>query len=321
MTLVHPSIDAERRPFHHAAAIYGSDDGFLGAVTPFVQEALAAGEPTILALTARQQALLTSEIGRPAGVSMLAPSDHYGHPFGALCANRSVFEGHLRDGAARVHLVGDLPRGDVTTWRGWARYESLCNHRFADLALSALCTYDTRDTSGDVLADVRCVHSHLVGADGCHVANPDYLQPETFLSRWSKDAADPLETGEPRAYLVDPTPAAGRRAIAGMAAAAGIRGDGLVVAVSEVLANAHLHGRPPVTFRAWSETGRVVATVTDAGLGSSDPFAGLLPPSPDLLGGRGLWIANQLCDAVSVSSGDDGCVVRIVGRGGASSTH
>lgn len=320
MTCSPATADAEHRPFRHVAAIYGSDGGLLAAVVPFVQDAIAAGEPLVLALTAGQQALLASAIGQPPGISVLSAGDHYENPLGALYANRALFEGHLRDGAARVRLVGDLPRADAATWRGWARYEALCNHHFAELAVSALCTYDTRDTRDDVLADVRRLHPLLADAHGQHVENPDYLEPEAFLSGWSQAAADSLEAGEPRVQLVDPTPAAGRCAIAGVAAAAGVAPEGLVVSVSEVLTNAHLHGRPPVVLRIWSAPGRVVATVTDAGRGLSDPFAGLRLPSPDLLGGRGLWIANQLCDAFAMSSGTDGCVVRMVGQTAASPT-
>lgn len=305
---------ADHRPFHHAAAIYGSDDGFLAAVVPFIRRGLAAGEPTILALTASQRALLTSAVGQLPGVSVLVPGDHYGHPLSALRANQIMFEGHLRDGASRVRLVGDLPRDDAWTWQGWARYEALCNHHFAHLPVSALCTYDTRDTSEDVLADVRRLHSLLADDGGNPLPNPDYLEPETFLSGWAGTAADPLEAGEPQAMLVNPTPAGGRHAIAGLAAAAGVAVEGLATAVSEALANAHIHGRPPVKFRAWSGPGRVVVTVTDAGPGPADPFAGLRPPGPDALGGRGLWISNQLCDSFAISAGDSGCVVRMVGR-------
>ncbi len=314
MTLSDASSNAERGPFRHAATIYDSDDGFIATVVPFVREAVAAGEPTILALTASQRALLASAIGQPPEVSVLVPGDHYGHPLSALRANQAMFEGHLRDGATRVRLVGDLPHGDPSTWQGWARYEALCNHLFAGLAVSALCTYDTRDASEDILADVRRVHSLLADADGHHVANPEYLEPEAFLSGWAGTAADPLEAGEPQVTLFDATPSSGRRAIAGVAAAAGVAAEGLVTAVSEVLANAHVHGRPPVTFRVWSGPGRVVATVTDDGPGPSDPFAGLYPPSPDSLSGRGLWISNQLCYSFAISSGMNGCVVRMVGQ-------
>ena len=299
-------------PFRHAAAIYGTDEEFLSAVVPFVEDALAHDHPLIVALSLPQQALLTATVGSPPGVVLRPRDEHYAHPVSAVRDNRELFESHLRAGASRVRLLGDLPRGRPMTWRGWARYEALCNRHLADLPVSALCTYDRRNTSDEVLADVRRLHSMLATVDGDQTHNADYVEPESFLDDWSSTAVDPLESGEPAVTLTDPTPSDGRRAVARVAAGAGVDPEGIVGAVSEVLANAHVHGQPPVMFRAWSTDGRVVATVTDAGPGPSDPFSGLLAPDLEATRGRGLWIAHHLCDLVSISSGPDGCLVRLV---------
>ncbi len=184
--------------------------------------------------------------------------------------------------------------------------------------MSALCVYDARDTSDEVLADVRRVHSHLVGPAGEDRPNSEYLAPEAFLEDWSRTAADALEAGAPDVVSNDPTPADGRRAVTTVAAEASLDPDGLVSAVSELLANASEHGRPPVTLRVWSRPGRVVVTVTDAGPGPSDPFVGLLSPDVDSVHGRGLWIAHHMCSLLSISSSDDGCVVRMVADADAS---
>jgi anti-sigma regulatory factor (Ser/Thr protein kinase) len=316
---VNHDSEAERSPFRHAAAIYASDDEFLAEVLPFVEEGLAAGDPVIVTLNTAQQDLLASVIGNPEGVSVLAAGEHYAHPLSALRANRALFEGHLQAGAARVRLVGEVPRDDPGTWRGWARYEALCNHHLIDLPVSALCTYDTRDTPDDVLADVRRLHLLLTDPDGRQRSSPDYVEPETFLHDWSHAAVDPLEAGAPEVVLADPQPADGRHAVARLAAHAGIAPDGLVTAVSEAVTNAHLHGRPPVTLRAWSSPGRVVVTVTDAGAGPSDPFIGLLPPDLDSTHGRGLWIAHHFCTFLAISASENGCVVRMIKEADASS--
>ena len=42
-----------------------------------------------------------------------------------------------------------------------------------------------------------------------------------------------------------------------------------------------------------------------------DPLVGRERPRPDQANGRGLWIANQLCDLVQVRSGHDGTEVRL----------
>jgi len=299
-------------PFHHAAAIYGSDADFLAHVLPFVEEGLAADEPLIVTLTPPQCELLRSEIGTPSGVSVLPRGEHRAHPLLAFGAKRALAEGHLRAGAPRVRLLDDLPRDDPSTWRAWARYEALCNHHLTDLAISALCTYDTRDSSEHVLGDVRRLHAQLTATDGDDVTSADYLEPESFLQGWSRSSVDPLEAGDPRVTLRNPTPADGRRVAARLADAAGVVAEGLVTSVSEILANAHLHGRPPVTLRAWSRVGRVVVTVSDTGQGPPDPFSGLLAPDLESTHGRGLWIAHHMCDLLSIATGPDGCVVRMI---------
>jgi hypothetical protein len=43
----------------------------------------------------------------------------------------------------------------------------------------------------------------------------------------------------------------------------------------------------------------------------SNPLADRAPPSPHATGGRGLWIANQLCDLVQLRTSAIGTVVRL----------
>ena len=43
-----------------------------------------------------------------------------------------------------------------------------------------------------------------------------------------------------------------------------------------------------------------------------DPMVGRRQPPPTGENGRGLWLANQLCDLVQVRSTADGVVVRVV---------
>ena len=43
----------------------------------------------------------------------------------------------------------------------------------------------------------------------------------------------------------------------------------------------------------------------------ADPLVGRQTPSPERAGGRGLWLANQLCDLVQIRSGASGTVVRL----------
>lgn len=103
-----------------------------------------------------------------------------------------------------------------------------------------------------------------------------------------------------------------RAAVAQRAAAAGLpakRADDLVLAAHEVAANAHLHGGGSAELRTWTDAGEFLCEVADRGCGMSDPQAGTTPPAPTQIGGRGLWLARQLCDRVQIRTGADGTVV------------
>jgi anti-sigma regulatory factor (Ser/Thr protein kinase) len=89
-----------------------------------------------------------------------------------------------------------------------------------------------------------------------------------------------------------------------------IRGAELVLAVHEVAANSVCHGGGRGTLRLWAQDDRLVCDVRDAGL-VDDPLVGRRPPSLGATGGRGVWLAHQLCDLVQLRSGPDGTTVRM----------
>jgi len=104
------------------------------------------------------------------------------------------------------------------------------------------------------------------------------------------------------------------RALVGAAAtAAGLspsRADDLVVAASELAANSILYGGGRGLATVWGEDGAVLVEVADAGT-ITDPTVGRVRPDPGAAGGRGLYIANRLCDRVSIDSSRTGTRVRL----------
>ena len=104
------------------------------------------------------------------------------------------------------------------------------------------------------------------------------------------------------------------RALVGAAATAGgltrNRSDDLVVAASELAANSVLHGGGRGLATVWGGEGAVFVEVADAGT-ITDPTVGRVRPDPAAESGRGLFIANQLCDQVAIDSTSTGTRVRL----------
>jgi hypothetical protein len=60
----------------------------------------------------------------------------------------------------------------------------------------------------------------------------------------------------------------------------------------------------------WSDDDCFVVEVSDSGA-VTDPLAGRVEPPMDRLGGRGLWLCNQICDLVQIHSNGAGTVIRL----------
>ncbi|BCJ74764.1 anti-sigma regulatory factor [Catellatospora sp. IY07-71] len=297
--------------FLHEAAFPGSDSEFLDLVVPFVRRGLAAGEPVVVAYGPRQRGLLSDALGPDSGVLFLDGGDQYARPALALKQYGELFGDLLARGATRIRVTGEVShQGLREQWDWWARYESAVNTAWAGLPVWALCPYDVRHTPPRVVDDVRRTHPYRA-VPGGHYRDTAYQEPGEFtpgVEAWR----DPLEEAAPVVDLADPQPGPARDAVAALRQAAGISVDelqALLVAVSEAVTNAWLHGRPPLRLRAWTGPGRLVVSVADAGPGPADPMAGLVPgPRP---GGMGLWLAHQLCTHVSLERDPHGFTVRL----------
>lgn len=202
---------------------------------------------------------------------------------------------------------------DPCDWHRWVRYEAAVTHAVADLPVWALCAYDRRTLDPVITTDVASTHTHLAGRLG-HAPNPGYRPPETFLTARAEREVDPLEGTPPAHALRDPSPRVARDVV--RAAAAGTSLDreaiaGLALAVTEVVANAHQHGEPPVELRVWAAADRVVVAVHDHGHGPADPFVGVLL---DDGGGIGLRVAYRACHTVTLRRGAEGFTAHLVAR-------
>jgi anti-sigma regulatory factor (Ser/Thr protein kinase) len=89
------------------------------------------------------------------------------------------------------------------------------------------------------------------------------------------------------------------------------RVDRLVLAANEVVANAVVHGEPPIAVHCWVAGEDFVCEVSDGGPGVGDPRAGWELPDSASPGGWGLALARRICDALEVADGGDESRVRL----------
>lgn len=307
---------AGHRGHFHEAAFYDTDDGLLSVAVPFLEQGVQAGEPTLVALGEETGKLVRMAIGDLAGIQFLEDRGRHTRPASVIHSSREILAGHVAGGAQRIRYLGETPHtGHGARWGWWARYEATINHAFTDFPLWKLCPYDVRIAPADVLDDVARTHPHIATTDGAHQVNPRFQDPAEFIAQHRPGDADPLETTPPVSELTDPTPNAARRAartagVGVLSSTAEI--DDLVMAVSEVVTNAVMHGRPPVLLRVWTAPDRIVATVSDRGSGPIDPFVGLLPTTNTRTAGMGLWLAHQLCSHVALDKAANGFTVRLI---------
>lgn len=308
----------EHHRFQHRALVYAGADEYLAGTMPFVHAALIAGEPLLIAVAEDKSELIAAELGPDAERALFLDMQKVGHnPASIIPLWRDFVDDH---GEMPVRGIGE------PAWAARSRaameechcHEGLLNVAFAPGSeWSLLCPYDAESLGDEVLERVDLSHSHVIRQGRIEEserfeAEPDCLGGELPPPRARPDVLDfgIAELSEVRQRVADAAECAGLdpRAV-----------YDLVTAASELAANSVMHGGGSGTLRLWSEGDHLLAEVEDPGL-IDEPLVGRLRPTISQEGGRGLWLANQLCDLVQIrSSAERGTTVRlhILARDGA----
>jgi len=83
-----------------------------------------------------------------------------------------------------------------------------------------------------------------------------------------------------------------------------------VLAVNELATNSIRYGGGRGEMLLWREGQTLLCEIRDEGH-ITDPLVGRSRPAPEANNGRGLWLANQLCDLVQIRSSPAGSRVRV----------
>jgi anti-sigma regulatory factor (Ser/Thr protein kinase) len=301
--------------FRHEVMFYDSAERFLAGTVPFVLGALEAEEPVLVAVGAEKIELLKGELGADAERVRFADMEALGrNPARIIPAWRRFVDEHVTAGG-QARGIGEpiWPGRSAVEIDECQRHESLLNVAFGgEPAWSLLCPYDAASLEDEVLEAAAHCHPYLA-ADGDSQANGDCRElgssSDPFSGRFEPGPASAREAHFDRDGLH-----ALRVLVAEEAAAVGLsheRTTDLVLAASELAANSVRHGGGRGTSRLWLEPGTIVVEVADGGGRVAPPLVGRVQPTPTQVGGRGLWMANQVCDLVRIRSGERGTAVRL----------
>jgi anti-sigma regulatory factor (Ser/Thr protein kinase) len=299
----------------HEAGFYRSDAEFRALIVPFAEAGIAVGEPVILGYDARKSGLLRSWLSDPSAVDFVGDKALYAAPARAIATYRRLFESHVAKGAGQIRVAGELPQlGNGGRIEGWDRYEAAVNTVWDDFPVWGRCLYNTTIAPAAVLGMVRRTHPYIVSPTGQRGASDLYQDPGAFEGL--PYVPDPLEDSAPLAELVNRPAADARHALSQIARdrIPDATLEDMLIGVTEAVANAQHHGRPPATVRIWAAPDSIVVTVHDTGPGPADRLAGLVPAAgsaSDRRLGLGLWVIHQLDIDVTLKHASDGFTVRL----------
>lgn len=302
-------------PFSHQALFYGDAEAFLAGTVPFVSEAIEREEPVLVAVTRHRARALQDELGDAAALVQFAEMERLGRNPGRIIPAWQQFVSTHCGPDQAVRGIGE------PIWQGRSaaeldecrRHEALLNLAFADApAWQLLCPYDTSALDDNVLHGACHTHPYLCDAASPLRCSEAYLSPEQAPLPFAGELADPDNATFQMRFDLQRL-AAVRQIVANQAAATGIPSDrvsDLVLSVNELAANSVSYGGGSGLLRIWRSEGALVCEVRDRGR-LTDPLVGRRNPSPTQKRGRGVWLANQLCDLVQIRSISPGTVVRV----------
>ena len=288
--------------FQHDAFIYIDDEEFVRHAGPFLQDGLAAGDVLLAALPESQIALLRRDLGSDADQVTFIDITTAGRnpariiPLWADVLSRNP--GRAVRGLGEPAYKGRNP----AEFEEAKLHEALLNVAFEHSGPFRLrCPYGASVLSQDL--DPAETHPHTF-----HPQNWSDVARRTFMRQLPAVPEDAERQEFGRSDLT-----AVRRWAAGWAASRGMswdRVDDLALALHEICTNSVRFGGGEGTLSLWVSDCSVICEVADHGL-IEDLLVGRVLPPVEGLGGRGVWLANQLCDLVQIRSNAGGTQVRL----------
>lgn len=302
--------------FRHEAILHGDGAaGFVREVLPLIRSALHDGAPVMVAAQEDRLGALVQALGEEAGDVAFADIRRLGaNPARMIPAWQEYLDRSLESArpplAIAEHVWAEREPAELDEC---ARHETLTNLAFgeADSGWRLICSYDIDVLEDDVI-DTACKEHPIVHEAGEAARSERYSEQGEPLDVFGGELERPLADVWEIPFAKDDL-AEIRQLVSSWACREAMpfeATEDLVLAVDEIAANSIRHGGGVGMLRLWRNGERLVCEVQDRGL-IEDPLIGRVRPGTSPAAGRGLWIANQLCDLVQIRSGEQGTQVRL----------
>ncbi len=300
--------------YRHEAFLCRGIDEFLAGTVPFIRDGVRAGEPVMVAVIEPRLERIRSALGADAERVLFVDMVELGHNPARIIPGWQEFVDEYAADGRPVRGVGE------PIWAGrrpaelieCQLHEALLNVAVSpDTPLWLRCPYDVAALDPSVVREAH--RSHPITVD-----ERAYRGSTVYGGANHVDEIFADELAEPSGYTEDllfgpDDLALTRSTVIRQAIGTGMcwrRVEELGLTMHELATNSLRHGGGRGMLRVWREPGALVCEIRDAGQ-MGDPMVGRRKPAPSAEGGRGLWMANQLCDLVQIRSGARGTVVRV----------
>ncbi|MEV1286463.1 sensor histidine kinase [Micromonospora sp. NPDC049679] len=301
-----------REEFIHEGLFYRGRADYLAGTVPFVRDGLAAAEPVLVAVPQSHVELISEELGDDAAeVRFLDMAQAGRNPNRIIPWVLRAFVDEFRGRSVRIVGEPIWPGRSPEEIPVCVQHEALINVALDRTPATVLCPYDANALPAGVLLYAGRTHPVLV-EDGERRHHDGYADPYAVVALLNLPLPDPTV---PAAELTfDALGLAAVRDLVGdrarRAGLAPIRVVDLQMAVNEIATNAITHADGYGVLRVWQEGLRVLCDVRGPGE-ISDWMAGRVRPDEQSERGRGLLLANRLCDLVQTYTQPDSTTTRL----------
>jgi anti-sigma regulatory factor (Ser/Thr protein kinase) len=296
--------------YRHEALFYRGDEEFLAGTVPLVRDAVDAEAAVLVAVPRVRADMLREALGGDGEPVEFAAMEELGRNPGRIIGAWRDFVRDHGDGDVPPLGIGEpiWPERTAAELVECHRHETLLNLAFSpEKPWTLLCPYDAERLAPEVLATALRNHPHVSERGESRRSNT-YERAIPGAEPLPDPDTEVIELRFGHGGLADLREFLGRHAAE--AGVEGARVADLVLAVDELATNTLRYARGEGRLRAWRENGSLLVEVADQGH-IADPLAGRDCPPPDHVGGRGLYLVNQLCDLVQLRSSPEGSVVRL----------